>query len=96
MKKPFNKNASRKSKPKQNFKNKNRQEKTVKNDNVPKKSTPHNKKNKPNSKNKPFKKNEKVIDKAPKKLVIQEVKKEPKKIKEIPTRASNDPRYKNE
>ena len=51
---------------------------------------------KPNSKNKPFKKNEKVIDKAPKKLVIQEVKKEPKKIKEIPTRASNDPRYKNE
>ena len=96
FKKPFNKNASSKSKPKQNFKNKNRQEKTVKNDNVPKKSTPHNKKNKPNSKNKPFKKNEKVIDKAPKKLVIQEVKKEPKKIKEIPTRASNDPRYKNE
>ena len=90
FKKPFNKNASSKSKPKQNFKNKNRQEKTVKNDNVPKKSTPHNKKNKP------FKKNEKVIDKAPKKLVIQEVKKEPKKIKEIPTRASNDPRYKNE
>ena len=96
FKKPFNKNASSKSKPKQNFKNKNRQEKTVKNDNVPKKSTPYNKKNKPNSKNKPFKKNEKVIDKAPKKLVIQEVKKEPKKIKEIPTRASNDPRYKNE
>ena len=96
FKKPFNKNASNKTKPKQNFKNKNRQEKTVKKDNVPKKSTPHNKKNKPNTKNKPFKKNEKVIDKAPKKPVIQEVKKEPKKIKEIPTRASNDPRYKNE
>ena len=94
-KKPFNRNASGKTKPKQNFKNKNRQEKTLKNDD-PKKRTPHQKKNKSNTINKPFKKNEKVIEKAPKKPAIQEVKKEPKKIKEIPTRASNDPRYKNE